>query len=219
MKALRPILAVLCVFLLGACAVRDGWQLTTVAVRDLRPNLPLARAGYHDVSRLGDEGRPGKVLEVPGDPVKAEKELREFLAEARGKQVAVSIAGARHSMGGQTLGQAGDYVVDMLGLNHVRPLVDDPQTSGGKLMIVGGGARWKGIIPVLAAQGDAPKVMQSNSDFSVGGSLSVNCHGWQHNSPPIVGTVRALRVMTADGRVRECSRWLQRSRCGGMRSG
>ncbi len=46
-------------------------------------------------------------------------------------------------------------------------------------------------------------VMQSNNDFSVGGSLSVNCHGWQHNSA-------ADRI---DGRVVAIDegRWLNRS--------
>ncbi len=48
--------------------------------------------------------------------------------------------------------------------------------------------------------------MQSNNDFSVGGSLSVNCHGWQHNSPPIASTVESLRLMKADGSIVRCSR-------------
>jgi FAD/FMN-containing dehydrogenase len=48
--------------------------------------------------------------------------------------------------------------------------------------------------------------MQSDNAFSVGGSLSVNCHGWQPNQPPIAATVVALRVLLADGRVLTCSR-------------
>lgn len=48
--------------------------------------------------------------------------------------------------------------------------------------------------------------MQSNNDFSVGGSISVNCHGWQHNQPPIASTVESFRIMLADGTVQTCSR-------------
>jgi FAD/FMN-containing dehydrogenase len=48
--------------------------------------------------------------------------------------------------------------------------------------------------------------MQSNNDFSVGGSLSVNCHGWQPNRPPIASTVLSFRLMKADGTIVRCSR-------------
>ena len=34
----------------------------------------------------------------------------------------------------------------------------------------------------------------------------VNCHGWQFEAPPIASSVRALRVMLADGTVVRCSR-------------
>jgi FAD/FMN-containing dehydrogenase len=40
----------------------------------------------------------------------------------------------------------------------------------------------------------------------VGGSLSVNCHGWQPNQPPIAATVESVRALLADGRLLTCSR-------------
>jgi FAD/FMN-containing dehydrogenase len=70
----------------------------------------------------------------------------------------------------------------------------------------GAGARWSEVVPFLDAHGLSVGVMQSNNDFSVGGSLSVNCHGWQHDRPPIACTVESVRLMTADGTVRRCSR-------------
>ena len=48
--------------------------------------------------------------------------------------------------------------------------------------------------------------MQSNNDFSVGGSLSVNCHGWEPDAAPISSTVVSFRLVTADGRIVTCSR-------------
>jgi FAD/FMN-containing dehydrogenase len=48
--------------------------------------------------------------------------------------------------------------------------------------------------------------MQSNNSFSVGGSLSANCHGWQPASSPIVSTVVAFRLLLADGTIVRCSR-------------
>lgn len=39
-------------------------------------------AGETDVSRLLDDFKPGSVLKLSSDPVKAEAQLRAFLAEA-----------------------------------------------------------------------------------------------------------------------------------------
>src|SRR5439155_16786820 len=68
------------------------------------------------------------------------------------------------------------------------------------------GARWSEVIPFLNQSGRSVEVMQSNDDFSIGGSLSVNCHGWQFNGRPIGSTVASFRFMLADGRVVPCSR-------------
>ncbi|MFN7971516.1 MAG: FAD-binding oxidoreductase [Acidobacteriota bacterium] len=68
------------------------------------------------------------------------------------------------------------------------------------------GARFADVLPYLNERGRSIAVMQSNSSFTVGGSLSVNCHGWQHDRPPIASTVRSFRLMRADGSVVRCSR-------------
>ena len=74
------------------------------------------------------------------------------------------------------------------------------------ILRAGAGARWSEIVPYLDARGYSVTVMQSNQDFSVGGSLSVNCHGWPCRRPPIASTVASLRLMKADGSVVRCSR-------------
>jgi FAD/FMN-containing dehydrogenase len=78
--------------------------------------------------------------------------------------------------------------------------------SGRRILMVGAGARWAEIVPFLDHQGFAVAVMQSNNDFTVGGSLSVNCHGWQHNSRPIASTVESFRPAAATGKIMTCSR-------------
>jgi FAD/FMN-containing dehydrogenase len=75
-----------------------------------------------------------------------------------------------------------------------------------RILSVGAGARWSEVIPYLDSHGLSVAIMQSNNNFSVGGSLSVNCHGWQHNRPPIASTVESLRLMKADGTIVHCSR-------------
>ncbi|MEU2614292.1 FAD-binding oxidoreductase [Micromonospora sp. NPDC007271] len=117
---------------------------------------------------------------------------------AEGDDPPLAIAGVRHSMGRQSL-LAGGWVLDTRPMNEI--LLD----SAAGVVRVGAGATWREIVPVLNAAGFAPKVMQSNHDFSVGGSLSVNCHGWHTNHPPIAATVRSFRLLTADGDVITCS--------------
>jgi FAD/FMN-containing dehydrogenase len=140
-----------------------------------------------------------EVWDVPADPVEAERQLAALLRRARADGLKVSIAGARHSMGGHTISPDG-IVVNMLPFDRTEV---DPDAG---LLRVGAGARWSQVVPVLNDAGYSVGVMQSNNDFSVGGSLSVNCHGWQHNRPPIASTVHSFRLMNADGEVVRCSR-------------
>lgn len=191
-------------FCLGGCSL-SSFRVAGNLVTDRRASLPMPDAGHTDTSRMHDLCVPAQVLKLPSSPARAETELRNFLASARQQDTHVTIAGARHSMGGQTLGQKGCYAVDTLGLDHVGDVFQRPG-SDKRWVTVGAGARWKDIVPKLAKQGYAPKVMQSNSDFSIGGSLSVNCHGWQHNAEPVASTVDSIKIMLADGSVRRCSR-------------
>src|SRR5690606_36475108 len=61
-------------------------------------------------------------------------------------------------------------------------------------------------IAYLEPHGKSVAIMQSNNSFTVGGSLSVNCHGWTYNQPPIASTVESFRLMQADGTIIRCSR-------------
>ena len=88
----------------------------------------------------------------------------------------------------------------MLPLNQMR--LDEERN----LLHVGAGALWKDILPYLDEHGRSVAVMQSNNSFSVGGSISVNCHGWQFGRPPIASTVESFRLMKADGAIVRCSR-------------
>ena len=45
-----------------------------------------------------------------------------------------------------------------------------------RLLTVGAGARWSDVVPFLDRHGLSVGVMQSNNDFSVGGSLSARAY-------------------------------------------
>jgi len=164
-----------------------------------KPGTKALPKGYaDDASRLNRTG-VAEVWSIPAEPAAAEIQLRDLLRRARTQGLRVAIAGARHTMGGHTICPDG-IVVDMLPFNHME------LDSGKRVLHVGAGARWSEIIPYLDSRGCSVAIMQSNNNFSVGGSISVNCHGWQHNCPPIASTVESLRLMKADGSIVRCSR-------------
>jgi FAD/FMN-containing dehydrogenase len=151
-----------------------------------------------DASRL-NRTQVAEVWPVPADRVRAEEQIAELLARARTEGRRISIAGARHSMGGHTI-YPGGIVIDM------RPLDGMALDENRNVLWVQSGAIWKDIIEYLDQRGRSVAVMQSNNSFSVGGSISVNCHGWQYGKPPIASTVESFRLMQADGKVVRCSR-------------
>ena len=164
-----------------------------------RPALEITPAGFADDASRLNRTRIMEVVDVPADPAAAEAQLRDLLRRARAERLPVAIAGAKHTMGGHTIAPDG-VVVNMLPFNRME--LDEARNT----LHVGAGARWSAVIPYLDARGRSVAVMQSNNDFSVGGSLGANCHGWQVDRPPIASTVESFRLMTADGTVRRCSR-------------
>ena len=196
-RLLLSVLAVVLVVLAGVLA-RPLIHLLYTASRDTdaQPDLP---PGYvDDASRLNST-RVGEVWQLPVDGDDPEGQMARLLARARADGRRVSIAGARHSMGGHTI-YPGGIVLDMLSWNQME--LDENHN----LLNVQSGAVWKDVIAYLDRRGRSVRVMQSNNSFSVGGSISVNCHGWQYDWAPIASTVESFRLMKADGTIIRCSR-------------
>jgi FAD/FMN-containing dehydrogenase len=200
-KKSRRWLALVPLLLLGVAVLflgQPGCLWFMAWLRD-KPAPDVPEPGFvNDASRL-NRTHVSEVWSVPSDPEFAESQLRALLHRAHADHRTVAIAGARHSMGGHTISADG-IALDMQPFNHME------LDAGCRILRVGAGARWSEIIPYLDARGFAVAVMQSNNNFTVGGSLSVNCHGWQPNRPPIGSTVESLRLMKADGAVVRCSR-------------
>jgi FAD/FMN-containing dehydrogenase len=124
--------------------------------------------------------------------------LRALLKEAGAEERPVCIGGARHSMGGQSL------MRDGIAASLAVPLIE-PDTAR-RIMRVRAGTRWRDVIAALDPLGFSPAVMQSNHDFTVGGTLAVNAHGWPVPYGPFAATVRSFRMMLAEGTLMTCSR-------------
>jgi FAD/FMN-containing dehydrogenase len=190
-------LALFCL-LLALFTARPILHLARTAWNDRNQISPIANGRADDASRL-DETSVVKIWKIPVNEEAAEAQLAQLLQYASTNHLKISIAGARHSMGGHTI-YPGGIVIDMLPFN--RMALDEAQN----ILHVQAGAIWRDVIKFLNAHGRSVAVMQSNDDFSIGGSLSVNCHGWQFGRPPIDCTVESFRLMLASGKIVKCSR-------------
>jgi FAD/FMN-containing dehydrogenase len=125
-------------------------------------------------------------------------DIRAALTFARDNGLKVSVAGVRHSMGGQAFARNA-LVLDMTRLNRMSL---DAQT---RTLTVQSGATWHDIQSFLHPR-FAVMAMQSTDIFTVGGSIAVNAHGMDHQAGSVGRTIRAMRVMLADGSIQTVSR-------------
>src|SRR5262249_48733376 len=75
-----------------------------------------------------------------------------------------------------------------------------------KTITVEAGITWRKIQEAIDPKGLAVKVMQSYSNFTVGGSLSVNAHGRYVGQGSLIASIRAIRMVLSDGSVATASR-------------
>lgn len=181
---------------LGRIADIDGLALPHPALANppaFDPQLTwLSKGGnLNDASALSRTPVYGVV------EIKEEADIARALSFARDNGLKVSMAAVRHSMGGHAFDDNA-LVLDMLKFNKVS--VDEATMT----MTVQPGATWHDIQNVLHPK-FAVKAMQSTDIFSVGGSVSVNAHGMDHQAGSVAGSIRALRVMLSDGAILACS--------------
>lgn len=154
----------------------------------------LRKAGYvADWSALRFY-RPARIVKP-----KTEAEIAEALRFARERKLTVSMAGTRHSMGGQAM-RDGSVFLDMTDFRGAE------YDYASQTVTVKGGTNWLDVQLYLQRFGRTVQVKQASSVFSIGGSISSNIHGEDFRFGAIGNTVKSLKVMLADGSVVRASR-------------
>lgn len=133
-------------------------------------------------------------------PKKMVSQLRATLQIASFNNLHISMKGSQHSQGGHTIARNG-LQLDFKQCNAIRQLSDS-------IIRVQCGATWKDVLEYLHPKGLSVHIMQSDFDFSIGGTISTNVHGWQLHTPPIIDTIEGLHLMLADGSILYCNRQL-----------
>jgi FAD/FMN-containing dehydrogenase len=149
-------------------------------------NAPLRDPIVNDVTRLNPV--PVFAIARPTTIEEVQKALRET-------DLAISIGGGHFSMGGQTA-SPGSLHLDMRAMNRI--LAFSPVDGTVR---VEAGVRWCDLQRFLDPHDYAVRIMQTYANFTVGGALSVNCHGRYVGLGPLVMSVRALRIVLPDASV------------------
>ncbi len=124
--------------------------------------------------------------------------LRQEIKDAQSAGRPFNIGAARHSMGAQAIPRDGTAVTFDNGSVQL--------DTHNQVYRAHAGARWSQVIRALDPAGYSPAVMQSNNDFGVAATFSVNAHGWPVPFGPMGATVKSLRMLLADGTLVTCSR-------------
>jgi len=140
----------------------------------------------NDVTQLN----PIKVSETVSP--KTIEDIQRTIKSSKGK---VSIGGGRYSQGGQ-IALENHLHLDMREFNRVVSF-----SPSAKEITVQSGIRWRDIQDVIDPENLSIKIMQSYSNFTVGGSLSVNVHGRYIGEGPIIRSVKSIKVVLADGSI------------------
>jgi FAD/FMN-containing dehydrogenase len=193
-KIIKWIIIIILLWLL-----RPIFFLSYVYLTDSSIKEETTRKGFTiDASGL-NETKIDSLININDDPAKALIQLQSLIKYASKEHKKISIAGSQHSMGGHTISQNGIVI-------NMKPFCKMTLDTFNNTLTVGAGAVWADIIPYLNKYRRSVKVMQSNNSFTVGGSVSVNCHGWQPSSGPIASTVISFKCITADGEIHTCSK-------------
>lgn len=122
------------------------------------------------------------------------EDVKAIVDYARHTQQTVSVIGKGMSQGKQALpSEEGNIAVNLSQMNKV---VIDPIN---KIANVQAGASWSDVQNEANKYGLAVKVMQASNIFSIGGSISVNCHGWDHKSGSLRHTLLSFTLVNSAG--------------------
>lgn len=141
----------------------------------------------------------GRYYSADGNPISPAciEEIQKLIIYARDNDRHVSIIGSGLSQGMHSLPCKSDDIV--LNLQNFKSVTVNPDL---KTANIEAGATWRDIQEAINSFGLAVQVMQASNIFSLGGSISANCHGWDHHAGTISNTINHLTIIDAEGTLR-----------------
>lgn len=134
------------------------------------------------------------------NPIQVSREIQpqtieEIIDAIKNSNGPISIGGGRFSMGGQ-IAYENSLHIDMRRFNRILSL-----DTLNKQVTVEAGIVWRDLQRVIDRHDLSIMIMQTYANFTVGGSISVNCHGRYIGHGPIVSSVIEIKLVTASGEI------------------
>lgn len=169
------------------------------AAREHRKSMAVLVNDIH--SRL-NATQVAAVIEI--DSIEA---TQHAVCRTRASGGTLAVAGGHHAMGGQQFVTGGT----LLDARPMKRVLRFDRERG--LVEIEAGIQWPDLVEFLVTSQDGSSSQwgivqkQTGADrFTIGGSISANCHGRGLTMPPIVADVESIRLVQADGSIIECSR-------------
>jgi FAD/FMN-containing dehydrogenase len=141
-----------------------------------------------------------KLYSVTASDIVVAKDVGDIRRILKSDTKQISIGGGRYSMGGQTAISQG-VQIDMRSFKQlvwIKPME--------RIVRVQAGMRWRDLQTILDPLDLSVQTMQSYANFTVGGAISVNCHGRYVGHGSIVYSVRSLQLVLPSGQALEVNR-------------
>ncbi|AYV86757.1 MAG: FAD-binding oxidoreductase [Sylvanvirus sp.] len=126
-------------------------------------------------------------------------DLQHFVQRTNPKPIC--IRGAGYSLGGQTL-YPNAILIDMALLHRISDL-----KVLKRRVTVEAGCTWRHLQRVIDPHQLSVQIMQSYACFSIGGAISVNCHGRYAGKGALITSIRWIDVIVAKGDLIRASRY------------
>ncbi len=123
-------------------------------------------------------------------------DVQAIICKAQFSDKSISISGKLLSQGKQAISNQDENI--LINTSQLNQIVIDPLLKVAK---VGAGASWGELQKEANKYGLAVRVMQASNIFSIGGSISANCHGWDYKTGSLCHTLIGLTVVNATGKV------------------
>lgn len=123
-------------------------------------------------------------------------DIQAIIKEAECSNKSISVVGKSMSQGKQAISNDPWNVV--INTSKLKQITIYPES---KIAKVEAGASWGELQNEANKHGLAVRVMQASNIFSVGGSISANCHGWDYKTGCLRNTILALTVVNSKGQV------------------
>ena len=189
------------------CAERFGWFALLTPIISIGFTIYIISNLPNKDTTISSQNIPSSIVNdiTQLNPIMVERiiaphSIEEIAELVKTHQGPISIGGGRYSQGGQIATEQALFI-DMRSMNRIINL-----DLTKRLITVEAGTTWRKIQEAIDPHNLSLRIMQTYSNFTVGGSISVNVHGRYIGEGALIKSLVAITLVCADGSIKKASR-------------